>query len=183
MFTKKGHVDLKKSTAKFLDSKRESPKRLKDLRTVLGQFAVTVLQSVPCSPSDGRPTHCPPRDSCHSLLPLVFVSIIRVTDSQFCLSQKTRSHMRRGNCSNTTTVTFTSSSSTHYAVLRAASKSKVSPDDLLSYLNHLFHTLFQSISIRHPFRVTMIAAPKQAKEELDSVLLIFEVCVPEWDVA
>ena len=48
MFTKKGHVDLKKSSAKFLDSKRESPKRLKDLRTVLGQsFLAPASSSFP----------------------------------------------------------------------------------------------------------------------------------------
>ena len=45
MFTKKGHVDLKKSSSKFLDSKRESPKRLKDLRTLLGQLSVSLPSS------------------------------------------------------------------------------------------------------------------------------------------
>jgi hypothetical protein len=46
MFTKKGHADLRKSSAKFLDSKRESPKRLKDLRTVLGQLSRSLMLSL-----------------------------------------------------------------------------------------------------------------------------------------
>lgn len=50
MFTKKGHVDLKKSSAKFLDSKRESPKRLRDLRTVLGQCSLLLISPAPSPP-------------------------------------------------------------------------------------------------------------------------------------
>lgn len=37
MFSKKGHVDVKKSSLKVLDTKKDSPSRLKHLRVLLGK--------------------------------------------------------------------------------------------------------------------------------------------------
>lgn len=36
MFTKKSNIDVKKSIAKIQDSKKDSPARLKHLKTILG---------------------------------------------------------------------------------------------------------------------------------------------------
>lgn len=37
MFTKKSHADIKKSTAKLQDCKKDSASRLRHLRTILGK--------------------------------------------------------------------------------------------------------------------------------------------------
>lgn len=38
MFTKKSHADIKKSTAKLQDCKKDSASRLRHLRTILGKY-------------------------------------------------------------------------------------------------------------------------------------------------
>lgn len=38
MFTKKSNIDVKKSIAKIQDSKKDSPARLKHLKTILGNL-------------------------------------------------------------------------------------------------------------------------------------------------
>lgn len=38
MFTKKSHADIKKSTGKFQDCKKDSASRLRHLRTILGMW-------------------------------------------------------------------------------------------------------------------------------------------------
>lgn len=42
MFSKKVHPDVKKSTAKFLDLKKDTSTRLKHLRIVIGEFSSLV---------------------------------------------------------------------------------------------------------------------------------------------
>lgn len=51
MFSKKSHADVKKSTQKFLDSKKDTATRLKHLRIVIGELAYL-------SPSKARFTYC-----------------------------------------------------------------------------------------------------------------------------
>lgn len=43
MFSKKPHADVKKSTQKFLDSKKDSFTRLKHLRIVIGELALQTV--------------------------------------------------------------------------------------------------------------------------------------------
>lgn len=44
MFTKKSNIDLKKSTAKIQDSKKDSTARLRHLKTILGKFQLPVRE-------------------------------------------------------------------------------------------------------------------------------------------
>lgn len=43
MFTKKSHADIKKSTAKLQDCKKDSASRLRHLRTILGKYLFTYI--------------------------------------------------------------------------------------------------------------------------------------------
>lgn len=43
MFTKKSHADVKKSTAKLQDCKKDSASRLRHLRTILGNETPTLV--------------------------------------------------------------------------------------------------------------------------------------------
>ena len=147
MFTKKGHVDVKRTSVKFLDSKRESAKRLKDLKILMGQSYLLQNDAVV------KHTHTE-----HTLVPIVFslffLSSCRLSSchhlllhvinmllfiffppSYFVMMQKTVNQWKRENCLNIITVTSISSSSTHCVVLRADSKSKV----LNSHSIHLLY--------------------------------------------
>lgn len=42
MFTKKSHADVKKSTAKLQDCKKDSASRLRHLRTILGKYKLEI---------------------------------------------------------------------------------------------------------------------------------------------
>lgn len=45
MFSKKASIDVKKSTQKFLDGKRDIPTRFRHLKIVLGEFLSLFLNS------------------------------------------------------------------------------------------------------------------------------------------
>ena len=44
MFSKKPHVDVKKSVQKVLDTKKDSPSRLKHLRLLLGEYVMWLFK-------------------------------------------------------------------------------------------------------------------------------------------
>lgn len=52
MFTKKSNIDLKKSTAKIQDSKKDSTARLRHLKTILGKFQLQVREHN--TPGEGK---------------------------------------------------------------------------------------------------------------------------------
>lgn len=102
MFSKKGHVDVKKSSLKVLDTKKDSLGRLKHLKIVLGEWFCWVTQK-----------------SC--------VRWARVSNNVcYCfISQRTAISWSVNGSSSIITVTFTTFSLTRYAVSKEDWDTKV----------------------------------------------------------